>query len=443
MSSQRTAFNVPPRRHGPPIGDALAAAIRATGRGSEAVYEMSDDYLNVPRRLWQNYPQIEAHRARLVPLLVETGTPVFLGERQNFTARFQELVTSLDTHWGEHVVGYSFKTNYQVAQCGIFQQLGAWAEVVSGREYRLARELGYAGTSIIFNGPYKSDSDLRLAVEEQALVNVNDQGELDRLVALLPRDQQPLDMGIRISSTLPKLGHSRFGFSLENGEATAALATINANPQLHLVALHTHLYGDTDDAQLYAEAARRMGTFARQHILDYQRTLRLLDLGGGFPAHSPRPKSRDTWNPQPIEVYIRTIADALRPFFDATNLPKLAVEPGRFLTCDGIVLVTRVIHVKQRPDVQVVHCDGSISMVPLTHYCPQAIRVFTPQLRPRRGGEQLTRIHGSTCRENDLLYQGMFPTTETGDFLVHFAAGAYNASLSPDFIFATPPLELF
>ena len=29
------------------------------------------------------------------------------------------------------------------------------------------------------------------------------------------------------------------------------------------------------------------------------------------------------------------------------------------------------------------------------------------------------------------------------DYLVHFAAGAYNSNLSPDFIFQTPRLVLF
>ncbi len=341
-------------------------------------------------------------------------------------------------------MGYSFKTNYLVAKCGIFRECGAWAEVVSGREYQLARELAYPGPSIIFNGPHKTADDLRTAILDGALVNLNDHDELDRIIQMTSDATAPLDIGLRLSSTLPKLGHSRFGFSLENGEATEAIGKIHRSPNLNLTALHTHLYGDTDEAEIYGLAASRLGEFAKQHIPDYQDTLKFIDMGGGFPAHGPKPKSRQTWNPQPIEIYIRTIAEALRAFFSVTERqPTLIVEPGRYLTCDGIMLVTRVVHVKERDGKQTVNCDGSISMVPLTHYCPQVIRVYTPELRERVGDETSTIIHGSTCRENDILYDGMFPPTKAGDYLIHFAAGAYNSSLSPDFIFAAPSLELF
>ncbi len=393
---------------------------------------------------WEHFPNIEQKRSILLATLARTGTPIFLCERDNLVDRYQALTGSLAAHWGPHVVGYSFKTNYLVAKSGIFRECGAWAEVVSGREYRLARELGFTGRSIIFNGPHKTDDDLRTAIGEGALINVNDHSELDRLIRMTATTRSPIDIGLRISSTLPKLGHSRFGFSLENGEAIAAVERVRCSAGLTVAALHTHLYGDTDEPSLYGLAAGRLGEFAKEHIADYQDTLRFIDMGGGFPAHGPRPKSRQTWNPQPIDSYVRTIADALRPFFQLANRqPTLIVEPGRYLTCDGIVLVTRILNVKDRDGKQIIHCDGSISMVPLTHYCPQIIGVYSDQLKARGGEQQSTIIHGSTCRENDVLYEGTFPATEPGDFLVHFAAGAYNSSLSPDFIFASPSLELF
>jgi diaminopimelate decarboxylase len=105
------------------------------------------------------------------------------------------------------------------------------------------------------------------------------------------------------------------------------------------------------------------------------------------------------------------------------------------------VLITRVLHVKTRDGVQMVTCNGSISMVPLTHYCPQILRAFTRQLEPRRGPLVSSVIYGATCRENDILYEGAFVEVGSGDYLVHYASGAYNASLTPAFIFDAPGLE--
>ncbi len=404
--------------------------------------------MNLPnqpaRPSWEHFPNIQQQRSRVLEALAQTGTPVFLGERQNLIERYQALSESLDAHWGRHVVSYSFKTNYLVAQSGIFAECGAWAEVVSGREYRLARELQYSGASIIFNGSHKTDDDLSTAIDDGALINVNDHDELQRLIRITAAAESQIDIGMRLSSTLPKLGHSRFGFSLENGEAAAAAELVRRTPKLNIAALHTHLHGDTDDAEIYALAASRLAKFAKQHLPDYQDTLKFIDMGGGFPAHNPQPKSRKTWNPQPIDVYVRTISDVLRPSFpESDRRPTLVVEPGRYLTCDGIVLATRVLQVRDRDGKQNVNCDGSISMVPLTHYCPQIIRAYSHDLKERLSGETATVIHGSTCRENDVLYDGMFPATEPGDYLVHFAAGAYNSSMSPDFIFEAPSMELF
>ncbi len=276
------------------------------------------------------------------------------------------------------------------------------------------------------------------------MINVNDHDELTRLIRITATAPSRVDIGLRLSSTLPRLGQSRFGFSLENSEAASAAERVRDCSGLKLSALHTHLYGDTDDAAMYGLAASRLGDFAKQHVSDYQRTLRFVDMGGGFPAHGTQPKSRQTWDPQPIDVYVKTIADALRDYFpDENRRPILILEPGRYLTCDGILHVTQVVHAKERDGTQLVNCNGSISMVPLTHYCPQIIRAYSSELVARDEDNTRTIVYGSTCRENDILYEGDFPTTRPGDYLIHFAAGAYNSSLSPDFIFESPSLELF
>lgn len=389
------------------------------------------------------YPDIIHRRSAVQEILARTGTPIFICDRNILSARFRTLDQCLGEMWQQHVIGYSFKTNYQVARSGILRQEGAWAEVVSGREYRLALELGYPGRSIIFNGPYKNDDDLMLALDQGSIVNINDHDELDRLIALASSADKRVEIGLRLGGTLPRLGHSRFGFSMENGEALSALEKIRRDPNISLVGLHTHLYGDTDDADMYRLAAERLGEFAKQHVDEYPDKLRYIDLGGGYPSHTPKPKSRQTWNPREIDVYIRAITDVLRVYFpDEQKQPVLIVEPGRYLTNDCAILVSRVVHVKQREGKQIVNCDGSMSMVPLTHYIPQIIHAYTDDIQQRSGDEMDTVIHGSTCRENDILYSGPFVETRPGDYLVHYAVGAYNFNLSPNFIFDVPGMEL-
>jgi len=392
----------------------------------------------------RHYPDLQGDRAAVLETLARTGTPIFLCDGDNIAARYEALDRCLREHWPAHVIAYSYKTNYLVAKTKLLQDLGAWAEVVSSREYGMARDLGHSGAQIIFNGPHKPQRDLRAAFTDGALVNVNDRDELDRVIRWAAAAERQVEIGIRLSCALERLPLSRFGFSMDHSEATDAVEKVAAATGVHLVSLHMHLYGDTDDASIYGDAADRLGRFAHTVGSRLAMPLRFLNMGGGFPAHSPKPKSRQRWDPQPIDAYIAAITQALRNHFpdDGHPTPTLVVEPGRYLVDDGVVLVTRITHVKSRDGRQVVNCDGSISMVPLTHYRPQVIRAYTESLTERGGPEASTILHGSTCRENDILFDGAFVRVEPGDYLVHYAAGAYNASLSADFIFESPTMAM-
>lgn len=386
------------------------------------------------------YPDVEKSRDRIGRSIREIGTPVAICDKSILTARFETLKRCMTQSWPSTQIAYSFKTNYDVAKSGVFKELGAFAEVVSAREYALARELGYPGSQIIFNGPYKDDGSLRAAIDERAIINVNDQEELRRIIEIANSRREIVSVGIRVSSTLEGFGHSRFGFSMENGEATEAVDAIKHAEFVNIAGLHSHVYGDTDDEKVYATAANRAAEFAKEHIENVGGMTRFFNMGGGFPANTPQPYSRKTWRPQDIKIYVGAIADALKRSYRASGTsPILILEPGRYLVNDAIMLITNIVHIQDRDGKQIVNTNGSISMVPLTHYRPQVIQAYDGELERRIDGYRATIIYGATCRENDVLFSGEFPSVEPGDILIHFGVGAYNSSLSPAFIFDQPP----
>jgi diaminopimelate decarboxylase len=387
------------------------------------------------------FPDLAAHREVLVPILAQNPPPIFLGERAILADRFAELEQQLKAAWPSSTIAYSFKTNYGVARSGIVRELGGWAEVVSGREYAMARELGYPGDQIIFNGPFKRDAELERAMADGAVINVNDEEELRRLDALAAFAGRQQRIGLRVRSHGLRLRRpSRFGFSLDDDEATRALAQVRESRHLELAGLHFHLAGDTDDVEIYRSAAELLADFVRAQVPE---PLGYVDMGGGFPAHNPKPRSRTDWNPRPIGEYVQAITGALDPAFPRASRPRLILEPGRYLVCDAIVLVTEVIRAQVQADRQRVVCNGTISMQPLAHYCPQVLRAYGPDLEPRSEVALSTLVNGASCREDDELYEGPLAPVQVGDLLVHYAAGAYNANLSPDFIFETPGLVFF
>ena len=112
----------------------------------------------------------------------------------------------------------------------------------------MARDLGYPGEGIVYNSPFNTVNELERAQTEGALVNLNDETELEQMIGIAGGSERR-PVGIRISSN--RLGlrrRTRFGFSLDDGRAEAAVRTIRDSSKLVLVGLHMHLLGDTDDS---------------------------------------------------------------------------------------------------------------------------------------------------------------------------------------------------
>ncbi|HEV3021040.1 MAG TPA: hypothetical protein VGX76_01175, partial [Pirellulales bacterium] len=235
------------------------------------------------------YPDVERHSLALARLLGEAPPPVFIGERAIIADRYSQMRGALERLWPEYAIAFSFKTNYQVAQSGLPKELGAWAEVVSGREYQMAKDLGYAGANIIFNGPWKTDDDVRTALADGAATNVNDPDELQRLERVATSMNSRFPIGIRVSAPLAGIPRSRFGFSLDdrlidspnNSEAARAIAAIRRSRSLSLASLHMHLGGEIDDPRHYAAACRSLTAFVRKLSSDERAAIANIDVGGG------------------------------------------------------------------------------------------------------------------------------------------------------------------
>ncbi|RPI77973.1 MAG: diaminopimelate decarboxylase, partial [Desulfobacteraceae bacterium] len=102
-------------------------------------------------------------------LLKAHGSPLYVISEEVLVRRFREMLGAFRKHYAPSTIAYSYKTNYLSTVCAILHREGAWAEVVSGFEYEIARQLGMPGPKIVFNGPYKTPSELKRAFLDQAM----------------------------------------------------------------------------------------------------------------------------------------------------------------------------------------------------------------------------------------------------------------------------------
>ena len=167
-------------------------------------------------------------------------------------------------------------------------------------------------------------------------------------------------------------------------------------------------------------------------------SLKMLNLGGGFPAHYR------TEIP-PIEQYAEAIQKSLADCF-SEDLPQLLVEPGRYVVAEAGIIQCEVVLIAKKSakdDVRWVYLDiGKFGGLAETMDEAIEYAIRTPRDGSPTGPVILA---GPTCDGVDVLYEkaGYHLPLDLaiGDRIEIFAAGAYTTTYSSVGFNGLPPLK--
>ena len=286
---------------------------------------------------------------------------------------------------------------------------GRGVEVVSEREFLMARSLGATVEQVLVNGPAKhawlpsrSCPGLR--------VHLDSIGEADALLPIAARDRWRL--GLRCHAPDERDARDpRFAgpFGLTAGEAVDVLGRARA-AGVQVESMHFHLGQHAQQPDAWLRGVEHIGRIcAAAHL-----TPRYLDLGGGVPTGAA------------AEAALRGVARAIaraREIFGA-GLEEIWLENGRFVTESSAALVVRVLDVKPRDDSRYLICDGGRTNHALAADRGPHRMLLMPA---RQGAPTLTTICGPTCMTDDVLARLPLPADiAVGDVIAWLDAGAYH-----------------
>jgi diaminopimelate decarboxylase len=132
-------------------------------------------------------------------LIKEYGSPLFVISESTIRSTYKSAYESFNSRYPKVQFAWSYKTNYLSAVCNTFHQEGSWAEVVSGFEYDKAINNGVDGRNIIFNGPDKTEEDLRKAIENKSLIHIDHLDEYYTIIKLTEELDQRPQVAIRVN----------------------------------------------------------------------------------------------------------------------------------------------------------------------------------------------------------------------------------------------------
>jgi ornithine decarboxylase len=165
--------------------------------------------------------------------------------------------------------------------------------------------------------------------------------------------------------------------------------------------------------------------------------LKLINLGGGFPANYMT-KTHE------LSTYAEEIIRYLREDF-GDELPELILEPGRSLVANAGVLVSEVVLISRKSRTGLhrwVYVDvGKFSG--LIETMGESIKY--PVYSEKRGEYEDVVLAGPTCDSADIMYEDhKYPlplNLAIGDRLYWFSTGAYTTSYSAIEFNGFPPLR--
>ncbi len=394
-------------------------------------------------------------------LLNKYDSPLFILSEKKLRSKYNEFKDAFTEEGIETIIGYSYKTNYLPALCSILKQEGAWAEVVADMEYKLARSLNIPGSRIIFNGCYKTETELNKAVSENALINIDSFNELEVLDRIAGSLGKKARTGIRINFVMGNMPWTKFGFNYESGEAKEALEKISKKKNIKFEAIHNHSGTFNVDPKMYSKSTRiiiELAEYAKKLGLN----TKIIDVGGGFPSSNKLKPQYDIpggskYNENTLQQFSSAIMNHLKKAKHLFNKgkPILILEPGRAIVDEAMQLISKVVSKKKDANGNdSIVMDAGVNILPTAYWYD-----FEPKLANKLNGSNNNlngktkkngsnyngpvKMYGPLCMQIDSINESVnLPSVELGDVIVFSNVGAYNLTQSMQFIQTRPAVVL-
>ncbi len=378
--------------------------------------------------------QLACEDVPLAAIAEAVGTPVYVYS----TATLVRHYTVFRDAFGERrpLIAYAVKANPNLSVIRTLARLGAGADTVSEGEVRRALAAGVPAERIVFSGVGKTAEELAFALDVGvAEINVESEPEMERLARIAADKGVRATLAIRVNPDIGAGGHakistgkadSKFGVSMSEAERLYANAANSAS--LNPVGVACHIGSQITDLEPMEQAFRKMRGLV-ERLRAEGLAVERLDLGGGLGV--PYFDQPDPPSPAEFAAMVGRVTAGL----DIA----LAFEPGRVLVANAGVLVSRVIHVHERPEgKRFLVLDAAMNdLIRPAMY--DAYHDIRPVVRPSADAPEVSPevsydVVGPVCETGDTFTRDRrLAELHAGDLVAFMSAGAYGAAMASEY----------
>lgn len=369
-------------------------------------------------------------------------TPLYVYDAEIIIRKYRRLREAMPPHVQ---VYYAVKSNPNLAVIRILAELGCGFDVASIGELAAIKKLGIEGTRVVFTGPGKSDEEIASALELGLYAfNCESENEVLRINTAAKKVKKRIKIGLRINTDyairekIKMIGGTQAKkFGIDEDRIFDVIERVKKLEYVEIIGIHVFNAAQVlDHIELAANTKnilRLAAEITRQKKLD----LEYLDIGGGLGIpYSADEKELD------VEALGREFQVMRSEFRELENVYWI-VEPGRYLSGECGVMLTKVIDVKMSRGVPFVITDAGINHFLRPALVQQNHPVFIAN-KFDRAPARAYHIEGPLCTSLDCIGRDvMLPEPEIGDTLAFFNAGAYGFTESMPYFLSHPiPAEV-
>ncbi len=365
-------------------------------------------------------------------LAARFGTPLYVYDEAQLRRNCQEVKGEFGKRYPNSRVIFACKAATLKAVLKVVQEEGFGLDIVSGGELSIAHAAGFPTAEICFPGNNKSADELRLALElGVGRIVVDNFHELAMLSEMAGDRDRKVDILLRLTPNVDPHTHkytitgsldSKFGLPLDR--ADEAVKMVMATPALNLMGFHFHIGSQIFEVDPYVGALEHVLDIAAELTKKYHFSLKELSMGGGFAVQYvlDQPAPAIAYYADPITATLKARAAKLH-----LPLPKLIIEPGRFIVARAGVAIYTIGSMKEIPGVRTyVAVDGGMAdNIRPALYQAKLEAVVANRMRASTTGKYT--IAGKFCESGDILITDIeLPAPASNDLLAVPVCGAYN-----------------
>ncbi|MFZ7200527.1 diaminopimelate decarboxylase [Avibacterium avium] len=368
--------------------------------------------------------QLMAEQVPVAEIAQQFGTPAYIYSRATLERHWHAFDNALGDH--PHLICFAVKSNPNLAILNIMAKLGSGFDIVSQGELERVLAAGGDAAKVVFSGVAKSEQEIERALNVGIrCFNVESLAELYRINEVAGRLNKIAPISLRVNPDVDAHTHpyistglkeNKFGVSVD--EAREVYRIASQLPHIKITGMDCHIGSQLTEMQPFLDATDRLIVLMQQLAQDGIE-LEHLDLGGGLGV-----TYKDEEAPHPSE-YAKALLEKLK---DYPNL-EIILEPGRAITANAGILVTKVEYLKSNESRNFAIVDtGMNDMIRPALYQAYMNIIEVDRSLPRE--TKVYDVVGPICETSDFLGKQRELAIAQGDLIAQRSAGAYGASMA-------------